>query len=586
MTLVHSARCFALAATVGVLGLSGLARAQTPAEQVLPPTTVGFLKFKNASDLREAVKSTQIGQLLADPALKPLIDDVVAKLDDARAQAREQLGMSLEEILTLPEGEVAIGVIPTPDSTTPVAIYAVADAGANVEKMDALMAKASEIAANEGVAASDETFEGLTLHVLKGEDDNPPVAWTKNGSTYHYATNVDVLKDIVLNAKGRTDSLGSNATFQTIIEKAGSDAQVVWFIDLVQAGSVALKALRDQDQGNAMVLQNQAQLTGLDGIKGAGGGIAFNVGPYDQVAKTFLYVPGELKGILPLFKMPKVDLTPQPWVPASAASYQSISWDLDAFYSGLKKFIDTNIGAGMLEGIEQQLGGPQGNGLRFERDLFGPLGNRITIVGDYATPGDETSQRALFAVALDDQEAFRATLEKVKGLVNAQLPERKFEGTTIYEIEIPEMPNAPGGANVNFDGPLSLAIAKDHLFVATKASILEAVLSASGPGLLQSPAYQAVAGQYPDTSSTLSFTRSEEQARVLYNLIKSGQLSSAIRDAARNAGNELPEGEVIDPDKLPAFEVFEKYVAPGGGFGSMDADGVTFTQFVLKGDTP
>lgn len=586
MRLVHPARRFALAALAGVLSLPAPTQAQSPAERVLPSSTLGFLKTKSASDLREAVKTTQIGQLLADPALKPLIDDVSAKLDDARVQVREQFGMSLEEVLTLPQGEVSLAVIPTPESARPVAVYVVADAGANLEKMDAFMAKATEIAVKEGVTSSDETFEGLTLHVLKGEDANPPVAWAKNGTTYHYATNVDVLKDIVKNASGRTDSLADNESYRKIAEKAGTDAQVVWFIDLAQVGSVAMSVLRQQDQGNAMVLQNQAQLTGLDAFKALGGGVAFNVGPYDQLARTFLYVPGEARGILPLFKMPKVDLTPQPWVPASAASYQSMSWDLDAFYSGLKSFIDTNIGAGMLDGIEQQIAGPQGNGLRFERDIFGPLGNRVTVIGDFATPGDETSQRTLVAIALDDQEAFRSTLDKVKGLFNAQLPERKFDGTTIYEVEVPAMPAAPGGANVALDGPLSLAIAKDHLFIATKASILEEVLKATGPGLRQSPGYQAVAGQYPSSASTLSFTRSEEQARVLYNLVKSGQLSEAMKEAARNAGGEIPDEAFIDPDKLPPFSVFQKYVAPGGGFGSMDADGMTFTQFVLKNEAP
>lgn len=586
MTLVHSARRFALLALVGALSLPALARAQTPTEQALPETTIGFLKFKDASDLREALKSTQIGQLLADPALDPLIDDVAAKLSDARDQAREQLGLTLEEILTLPEGEVAVAVIATPDAERPVAVYVVADAGANAEKMDTLMAKATERAKEENVTADEEAFEGLTLHVLKREGADSPVAWTKRGSTYHYATNLDVLKDVLVNADGRTDALANSESYKTIVEKAGAEAQVVWFIDLVRAGSVAMSVLREQDQGNAMVLQNQAQLTGIDGIKGIGGGVTFNTGPYDQLAKTFLYVPGEARGILPLFKLPKVDLTPQPWVPASAASYQSMSWDLDAFYTGLKGFIDTNIGAGMLEGIEQQLAGPQGNGLRFERDIFGPLGNRITVVSDYATPGDETSQRALFAIALDDQEAFRATLDKVKGLMNMQLPEREFEGTTIYEVELPEMPAAPGGANVALDGPLSLAIAKNHLFVATKASLLEEALKANAPSLRESPGYQALARQYPETASTLSFTRSEEQARVFYNLIKSGQLSSAMRDAARNAGGEIPDEEFINPDKLPPFEVFEKYMAPGGGFSTMDADGVTFTQFVLKNEAP
>ena len=70
-------------------------------------------------------------------------------------------------------------------------------------------------------------------------------------------------------------------------------------------------------------------------------------------------------------------------------------------------------------------------------------------------------------------------------------------------------------------------------------------------------------------------------------MIKSGQLGKALEAAKQPDGPDLSGlARAIDPDKLPEFSVFAKYLSQGGGFGVMDEDGVTFTQFTLKKPNP
>ncbi len=190
----------------------------------------------------------------------------------------------------------------------------------------------------------------------------------------------------------------------------------------------------------------------------------------------------------------------------------------------------------------------------------------------------------LLGVELEDSAAFSKTLDKVLALTNVTPKKRQFENTTIYEFEIPAMQNAergrgPGRTDQRGDR-------RDHLFLSHPASILEQVIRGGGPALAETPAYRAVAEHFPKASSTQSFTRSEEQARVLYKMIQSGQLNDAIKEAARNAGGEVPDEAFIDPAKLPDFSVFQKYISQSGGFGVMEPDGVSFTQFTLKKETP
>ncbi len=74
---------------------------------------------------------------------------------------------------------------------------------------------------------------------------------------------------------------------------------------------------------------------------------------------------------------------------------------------------------GVLNVLEQQLVGPNGGEpLSFQKDIFGPLGDRITLISDFKKPIKEDSQRLLLGVALEDAKAFQNTLNKLIALTS------------------------------------------------------------------------------------------------------------------------------------------------------------------------
>ena len=174
-------------------------------------------------------------------------------------------------------------------------------------------------------------------------------------------------------------------------------------------------------------------------------------------------------------------------MPASVASYQSISWDLDHAFVALNELANM-FQPGIIDVIQQQLVGPNGGApLNFKQDIFDPLGDRITIISDFKKPIKEDSERMLLAVALEDSKAFQNSLNKLIALTGGQPKKREFQNTTIYDFEMPAMPNAangggPGGAAgaVQARGPISVAIAKDTLFVSSEPTLLELVLRGGG----------------------------------------------------------------------------------------------------------
>ncbi len=92
----------------------------------------------------------------------------------------------------------------------------------------------------------------------------------------------------------------------------------------------------------------------------------------------------------------------------------------------------------MLQVLQQQLVGPNGGEpLDLQKDVFGPLGNRLTVITDFKKPIKEDSQRYLFGVALTDSKKFQATLNKIIEIAGGAPAKRDFQGTTHLRLQAP-----------------------------------------------------------------------------------------------------------------------------------------------------
>jgi hypothetical protein len=601
-------------ALVGWLGLSGLsglsanlAQAATPPERVLPDSTLFLLKVNDVNALREAFRQSQYGQLWNDPALKDFREDLSAKLKDASDKLKDKIGVTLKELFELPQGSLAISAVRLDDPKLPVALAIIADAGKNGEKMTEVFNRSTKQAEEAGSKVSTEAFQGGTIHVIqppakdkekkeegeaKPEPPRPPLIWTTSGSVFFIGSNVDVVKDLVAHADGRsTGSLASVDSFAKTQAKVGSnDAQVLWFLDVAQVVKIATKAGAKGGEDQAKQVEFLINELGVTGLKSVGGTLALNAGHYNSLTKTFFLAPAPVQGLLKVFTLPPITMRPEAWVPATVSSYQSLSWDLDNAYNGINDLVN-KFQPGMLNVLEQQLAGPEGGQpLSFQKDIFGPIGDRITIISDFKKPIKEDSQRALMGIALEDPKAFQNTLNRVMELAGASPKKREFQGTTIYDFDLPNLPAAnAGNVQANFKGPISVAIARDTLFVTSDTTLLEQILRPGGTPLAESPVFNTVAKEIPPKVSGMTFVRPDEQARLSYDMIKSGQFEKAILQgmAAQRGGQAPPElPKLINPDKLPDFSVFAKYLTLGGSYSVSDEDGLVATGFTLRKNNP
>ena len=359
------------------------ARAATPPERVLPDSTIFLFKINDAKGFRDSFRSSHYGQLWNDPALKDFKDDLGQKLEDVTKTLKDKIGLNLGELLELPQGPVTLAVLSRDDPKLPIAVVVMVDAAANKDKIADLASKLTKQAEETGAKSSQESFGGLTLHIVrpptddkpkekekdeeKDEDKSPDMSfvWTEADGVFYSSiatpgSEVEVIKDLTAHREGRDNSLASNESFSKTQAKIESGkAQVVWFVDVAKIIKMALKASAKGNEGQMQQNEVNLQLLGVNGLKSIGGSLAFGSASYDIVSKTFFLAPKPVEGLLKIFSFPPVRLRPEPWVPATVASYQSMSWDLDTAYEAINETAN-KFQPGLLNMMEQTLVGPNG----------------------------------------------------------------------------------------------------------------------------------------------------------------------------------------------------------------------------------
>lgn len=579
------------------LGLTAMVQPLSAAsiEESLPKNTPVFARIANAKALKAAFYQTQFGQMVQDPALKPIRDEVAKELSKFSSDVKNAAGVTLSDLLELPTGEMIFALIPSSNEKIPVGFYASLDAGESDAAFADAMSKLVKFGTDKGAKVATETFNNVTISVITSEvknDDGEAMKSTfavaKTGSIFHVAESADTLKSVIKGAGA--DSLASLDDYKKALTKFREGSQIHFFANVPSVIKIGIKAgaaNADNAQIDAQQIETIISMLGLGGVKAILGSITLNDSEFDFVSSSTVLLSKPVEGLLKVFKLKESRMEPEAWVPATVASYQSLGWDLDTAYTAINE-ITNMFSPGLLNVLEQQLVGPNGGEpLSFQKDLFGPLGNRITIISDFAKPIKEDSQRTLFAVALDDSAAFSKTLAKIFDLAGLEPKKRDFQGTTIFDIQ-PELPAAAGINGVNVDsGPLSIAIAKDSLFITTNTTLLESVLRGGYAKLADSASYKAVAKHFPSSTTSISFSATEESTRAVFDMLKQGDVEKAFGAAAGQVGGNVPDVDLpFDIKKLPDYSVFAKYLSNAGGYSVVDDDGVTSTQFLLRKTNP
>ena len=172
-------------------------------------------------------------------------------------------------------------------------------------------------------------------------------------------------------------------------------------------------------------------------------------------------------------------------------------------------------------------------------------------------------------IALEDAKAFAGTLNRLIEIAGCLAEEAGVPGDHDPRLRRP-MPNpAEGQPQPGIKGPISVAIAKDTLFVTTDTTLLEQVLRPGKRALADNAAVPDFAKEIPEGQRD-DFRPPGRAGPGVLRAVKSGQFEKALHqarpDVPRRPGPAAVP-KISTRTSCPSFSVLAKYLTLGGSYG-------------------
>lgn len=533
--------------------------------KLFPKDTLLFFSVPSVPEAKEQFDKSLTGALLNDKELQPFLQDVHAKINELSEKLNDEIGISINELMELPQGEVTFGLVERPSrKLAPVLILDFGDSDETVEK---LLKKMHDALDGDLAEHSTEDVGDVKVHIytFKDADSGNPfktVAYFSDESYLVFSSEISAIKEVLERWDGKSDdTLADNDVYKYIQDRCKDEAgepNVVWFmspIGLIQAGLNVAQAFSPQVGMAAPFLP----MLGIDKLKGFGGAAYGSSADFDAVSKTFLYVDQPVSGLVNAFQFPATELAPPKWVPADVGTYMGANWSLAKAYQAVEGLVDMFQGRGTLSRLMDQIANSDnGPGIHPKKDVIDLLDGKFHMIqGVDAKEDAAPAQQFLFALEVKDAAKMKKTLAKAAKSEGSPVETREFNGETIYEIEA-------GATNQ----VISFAVAAGQLVMTNDTPALEGMLrTESQPSLADSPSYRKIAKHFPAKVSMIAFQRSDAQLKTVYEML-------------RNADEDFVEG--LDTKKLPPFEVLQKYLRPSGSYTVPDKKGALTVSFQLR----
>ncbi len=614
------------------LGLSAAFAAQK-SETILPNTTKGYLSVASVDALKAAWNQTQLGQLMNDPVMKPFADDLAQQLQKKWSQTHRKLGITWQDMEGVLGGEVSTALVQA--SADQAASVIVADITGRQEQAQALLARIHKNLTADGAKRTESQAYGVTLIVYdvpkRGDYDARQAAFFIKNDILAAADSVKVLEGMA-SRMGReaSDSLAGVKAYSEAMRRVGEASgdlmpharffiEPFGYVEALRVANDGRKKKKGQDL--LKVLKSQ----GFTCVRGIGGYVNFMADRYEILHRTFIYAPAAVPGpekyelAARMLKFPNgKEFEPFHWIPREVATYASLNIDMKNAFESSKTLVNEVVGdevfEDVLKSIEEDPNGPQ---INLRRDLIAYLGERAVVITDYQLPITPKSERILLALEVTNPENVAATIAKSMK-TDPDAHRREYNGYEIWEIvdEESELPmvtieHSPAfAANVGAEEDAeeepeekkmlpnsAITVAHGRLIAATHLDFLVKVLDtvSEREALSHSADFEIIRTELnklvPEEHSLQTFSRSDEEYRAVYELLRQGRMPEAETMLGKLLNHMLGDGkegslrkQEIDGSKLPDFETVRRYFGPAGISMVSVEDGWNITGFTTSKD--
>lgn len=584
------------ALTMAWAPLAGLAQPATAvadgvthSASVLPEDTFIHITVPDADAFSDRYNESNGAGLFTGDEMAPLREKFLQVWGQANAVVQGQLGFTVDEILANAKGELAFAVTQAPGTTLGGVLFIGFEDEAIVDKLIEQVESAYEGQGGQITRVSTGGVEISTAAIPNGEIDAEMLSmnYFVHDSTWVIGTNRGILETIVENWDGDSRrTLANSEIYSDMLEKVNlgqnrAPAMLAFAdpITLVKEVGTLVSQINPEAAMPVGMAIGFLPITGLEGLLGMMQATDFaTTEGYDGISKQFVYCEKPVQGILKVFSAKTRDQTPPSWVPATAASYAGFSWAVEGAYNEVERLVDNTLGqpgltAAKLDELRDMPGGP---GIHIKEDILDQLEGTVRSVSIPGTTEsvEELGGRQLFALELQRTHNMGEVLGRIADTTGGQLEERGFNGTTIYEFDMPtQSPNGEVGSKT-----AGIAVAQDHLMFATDVQLLEEVIRGdTGDALVDSDAYQTAVAKVPTEGVSLSYSNTSEALRPIYSFLQTGGFNEAIEQTEQGG---LILSLIAD---LPPFDSIAKYFGSTVGYAVEDADGLLSTQIYFSG---
>ncbi len=152
------------------LGTQSACWADRPsAPKLFPDNTLGYIRVDDSRELQAKLKETSMGRLGDDPQIKPIIREFYGTLVDSLQEMQTQIGINLDELLRIPNGELAFAVVPT---KTKPAVCLLLEAGDELPPVEILIGKLEDSMSAQGFAKQTKDLAGVQLITWSNPNDD------------------------------------------------------------------------------------------------------------------------------------------------------------------------------------------------------------------------------------------------------------------------------------------------------------------------------------------------------------------------------------------------------------------------------
>lgn len=572
---------------VGVFGSQAVAVGADgiASERRLPPDVVAYGTIRSVNELKAEWFKTYFSKLFSEKELSDFWQELKTQWSTISDKVRDQTGLTLDEILTIPKGEISGAVMQT--GGKPVAFVVLIDIGDRRADVQKLLDKAAKTLTDEGAKRAETEFEDtniISFSQMKEAEDDDGNKGTPHEETLGYflkdnylvaGSSVESMKAVVSRWDGKSEkTLADKEVFKYIKERCRNKADdaappIMWFIDPINFLDVALST---GDNPQAQTILGILPALGVDKLKGIGGTFNLAEGDYDTVGRTLIYIEPPPEKILKILDFPAIAQSPPKWVPAKVSTYFGLNWNVEGAYAAVANVWDSFQGDGALERMVEELASSEnGPGINIKKDVVDQLTGSVQIYGKTIEGKEDEGESYIFGLGVKDEAAFKKSLASVANIPGFPGKTREFRGGNIYEISL-----GGGGDDDDGDGgtgSAGLAVTHKYFMIATDVTLLEEVMRADADqdSLVDSKEYRAVSKFFPPQSSSVGFSRADLQIKTLYETLRTGKADDLF-------GSDIK----IDFSKLPPFQTIQSYLTPTGSFIQPDDRGFFWLNFSLR----